>query len=150
MSNELDAWFDSLPHKLRARVADKFRKAVDRHAERIRDAAPVGESGNTRRSVRVEQDGGPLQLAILAGGELTTKRVRTTSYRRPVEIGVGKDTSGIPRGGNAGVEYDYALGNEFGNSHVPARPWFYPTHRRHRDELAEDIRDELPGIIENL
>ena len=127
MSDDLQAWFKDLPDELERDVAKEFRDLVEDFKEEVKAEAPEGPTGNTKASVRVTETDDPLRVFIDAGGSLTTKEVRKGS----------------------GTAYDYALGEEFGNSHVPARPWFYPTYRARREAWAKQLQDLAANKIAN-
>lgn len=125
MSAELQSWFKSLPGKVQREFAKDLKRIADGLAEDIRRAAPVGETGRLKESVRVTRGRKSLELYVEAGGPLTTKEVR----------------------GGSGVAYDYALGQEFGNSRTPANPFFYSTYRARRDEVRADIEEAVAQAI---
>lgn len=124
MSDELQSWFQQLPRKLQRELATGLRDIADELAEDIRREAPEGETGKLKQSVRVRRGRGTLELFVEAGGDLTTRQVREGS----------------------GVDYDYALGVEFGNQHAPAQPFFYSTYHARRDDVREKI-DDLVGDV---
>ncbi len=66
-------------------------------------------SGKTKESIRKVAGKDDLEIYVIAGGEMTTKAI----------------------GGRAGA-YDYAVGEEFGNEHSPAQPFFYGPYRQKR------------------
>jgi HK97 gp10 family phage protein len=61
---------------------------------------------------------GPMRYRITAGGSSTSK-------------------SG----------YDYALGQEFGNHHSPAQPYFFPGYRARKRDAKKKIRDTISSEI---
>lgn len=68
------------------------------------------KSGKTRDSIRKIKGDDDLHIFVVAGGETTTKEARKGS----------------------GAPYDYAVGEEFGNEHAPANPFFYGPYRAKR------------------
>ncbi|MBN8982977.1 MAG: hypothetical protein J0H32_00605, partial [Rhizobiales bacterium] len=74
---------------------------------------------------------------------------RITDYDSAVIID-GRDNSGktkVPKGSGDGVSYDYALANEFGTVHQPARPVAYPTARRMEPEIRANIAAAVERIL---
>ena len=57
----------------------------------------------------------------------------------------GDLTSGDIRSGS-GVPNDYAENFEFGTSHQPARPFFYPTYNAMRSEMQEAISEAINEV----
>lgn len=66
-----------------------------------------------------------LEWIVQAGGALTTKEVREGS----------------------GVQYDYALGFEFGTSRQAARPFFFNTYEAMREDLQQAIADGVSEVL---
>lgn len=82
-------------------------------------------TGATAQSIRKEPGSSDLQVIVRAGGELTTK---------PVRVG-------------ASAQYDYALGEEYGNKHSPAHPFFWPAWRAKKAEFKRRRRDAIAKAI---
>src|SRR5689334_1005097 len=104
--DDVQGWFDDLPYKVKRQLAAAIKEQADGLAAAIKDAAPV-RSGKLRDSVRVRRRRNELELEVTAGGDDTTKELRSGS----------------------GIEYDYALAAEFGTSKEEAEPFFFPTFR---------------------
>jgi HK97 gp10 family phage protein len=123
--DEVQSWFRNLPYKLQRELAGKIKEIADELADAIRDAAPE-DSGLLKQSIQVRRGRGTLELYVEAGGSLTTKEVR--------------DGSGVP--------YDYALAQEFGTSHQPADPFFYPTYNELKDDVQEQLKDAVADVLD--
>jgi HK97 gp10 family phage protein len=68
---------------------------------------------------------GQMKYRITAGGLATLKEVRQGSH----------------------ASYDYALGQEFGNHHSPAQPYFFPGYRARKGDAKKKIRDAISSEI---
>lgn len=105
-----------MPIEARKEIGPAIDKGADELVRLQRAAAPKDkfklvrsirkEKGGTRIGSQLKGDAG-LSTAVVAGGPLTTKEVRSGS----------------------GVSYDYALAGEFGTSDTPAQPYFYGPYR---------------------
>lgn len=123
---ELVSWFQAMPRNLQRELAGKLRRRVDSARDRLEAAAPAGETGKLKSTVRVRRKRHDLDLEITAGGPETTKEVRKGSS----------------------AEYDYAMATEFGNEHVAAKPWFYKTwHGGLRAETLEGIEADVAEVL---
>lgn len=146
MSEDLQAYLRSMPAKLRRQISRDLERIAEGLADDIRNAAPEGETGRLKQSVRSRRGRHDLEYYVEAGGDLTTKYYkRSAGYRREVIID-GRDNRGIARG-NAGVSYDYALAAEFGTEKQPAQPFFWPTYRARRDEIRQQIEEALAKAL---
>lgn len=125
MADDLQQYFQNLPYKLKRELAEGLKDIADRLASDIKQATPV-KTGKLRDSVRVRRGRNTLELYVEAGGVDTTKMVREGS----------------------GVDYDYALGVEFGNLHAPAQPFFYNTYRAREADIREEISDLLQDVLD--
>ena len=110
------------------------------------------KSGATRESIRKLQGKSDLEVLVVAGGELTTKTIGDRTYEREVRLRSGDTQHIAKKAGGAGVTYDYALGEEFGNEHTPAHPFFYGPYRarrrkfqRQRVEAGKKAIEEVKG-----
>lgn len=128
MPDELQSWFKQLPGKLQRELAGRIKEIADELAEEIRSAAPEGETGALKESVRVRRGRGTLELLVEAGGTFTTKEVR----------------------GGSGIPYDYALAQEFGTQWMPAHPFFYSTYRARREDVRRQIEDAVSDVISKV
>lgn len=125
MADDLQSWFKALPGKLQRELAGQLKEIADELASDIRAAAPAGETGRLKESVRVRRGRKTLELYVEAGGDLTTKDVRQGS----------------------GVRYDYALAQEFGTQKMPANPFFYSTYRARQSEIRERIDRAVSDVL---
>ena len=116
---EVRKYLADLPGRLRSRLARVVEREAQGLADAIRDAAPA-DRGTLKESVRVERGNDRFEKVVEAGGALTT------------------DDTG----------YDHALAVEFGTRKMPAEPFFWPTVREHRDDIAEALQDEVDAVIE--
>jgi hypothetical protein len=123
-SREVATWFRQQPMQKKRQIAGVLQEEADDLANAIRSAAR-SRSGKLAGSVRVRRGRNTLELFVEAGGSATTKEVRTGS----------------------GEPYDYALAQEFGNSHQPAHPFFYNTHRATAEERHRRIQEKITAII---
>jgi HK97 gp10 family phage protein len=129
--DELQDYLESLPDKVEQDVADVLQEQArqlsdaQRAALQALEAAP-DETGNLEASCRVETSpDDPLDVHVVAGGDLTTTEVRTGS----------------------GEPYDYALAFNFGSSHQPGREFFYSTYRARKDGMDSAISDAIGKAI---
>jgi HK97 gp10 family phage protein len=126
---DLQGFLESLPDKVEANLADVLQdqarqlSEAQRAALRSHQASP-DESGNLEESIQVDTRD-PLDVHVVAGGEITTTEVREGS----------------------GEPYDYSLGFEFGNSRQPARPFFWNTYRAMKPDIDEAISDAIGKAI---
>lgn len=122
MTDDLDEYLKSLPDKIVAEISGALKTQAERLSDAQKQAlrsleAPPSESGNLEKSCVVVPGENDLEFFVQAGGELTTKEVRAGS----------------------GVEYDYALGFEYGTSHQAAQPFFWNTYEAMRDDMQNEI-----------
>ena len=120
-NSDFDKYMNELPDKVRAELSHAVREqgemlsAAQKQAlESLEKTEPTGD---LEASCVVVSGATDLEVTVQAGGELTTKEIREGS----------------------GVEYDYALAFEFGTSHQPARPFFWPTYRAKREQIEQAI-----------
>jgi HK97 gp10 family phage protein len=123
-ADDLQAYLESLPDKVLSDVADVLQQQAKRLSDAQRAAlqgqeATPAETGNLEGSCRVETGDDPLDVHVVAGGDLTETEIRTGS----------------------GEPYDYALGFEFGNSRQAARPFFWNTYRAMKPEIDTAIAE---------
>lgn len=128
MANDLDKYLEQLPAELEASIAEEWERAVEEElVGPISDAARKGRTGNLQASVRKERGRDDLEWIVKAGGPLTTKPIRD----------------------GATVEYDYAHGEEFGNSHYSGQPFFYGTARAHEEALRDRAEEIIGRVLDN-
>lgn len=148
MADDLQKYLLSLPDKMHKPLGDRIADIANGLADAIRAAAPEGKTGALKRSVRAEKGSNDLEYIVEAGGPETTKSVGTRSYRRPVVIG-SDDTQDIPKGGNASAVYDYALAIEYGTTHAPAHPFFWPTVRAKSQDIQSEVAAAVSDALNN-
>ena len=155
-ADELQAYLEGLPDKVEQNVADVLQEQArqlsdaQRAALRAHQAAP-DETGNLEESCRVETGDDPLDVHVVAGGELTTKSYdRGTDYKETVVIDgrLNEDIAKVRKGSGEGVEYDYALGFEHGTSRQPARPFFWNTYRAMKPDIDQAISAAIGKAID--
>ena len=131
-ADELQDYLESLPDKIISDVA----YVLQQHAKRLSDAqraalqgqeATPAETGHLEQSCRVETLEDPLDVHVVAGGDLTETEVRTGS----------------------GEPYDYALGFEFGNSRQSARPFFWNTYRAMKPDIDTAIAEATQKALDD-
>jgi HK97 gp10 family phage protein len=126
--------FQDLMRNIPRAVADELRSATTDQAKFLADtmkqAVPTGTDGRNelQESIRVEPGRRPLQAFVKAGGPLTTRVVRKGS----------------------GLNYDYALANEYGTRKMKAQPFFYPTYRLMKKKLRSAIQRRARKAIEKV
>lgn len=121
---EVKAWFERIA---RATVKAAYKAALDGAREiggemKATTAAKTYDTGQLNQSIRLETQE-PRRVSILAGGSATTK----------------------PSGGTT---YDYALGIEYGNSRIPAEPFFYPAWRKGKPRVQRRMNAAMKKAIE--
>lgn len=128
MSTATQNWLRAVPFQLRRELATFLLDEANTLAAGLQSEAPQGPTGRTKASVRVRRGRHSLELFVEAGGQLTTVPVRK----------------------GASVQYDYALGTEFGNEHVPAQPWFYPGWRARERGVRQRTEAKVAEILGRL
>src|SRR5687768_9586252 len=95
-NNALQAYLESLPDKLTEELAEVIRDQAEllsaAQKQALQSLEKTGPTGALEASCVVVPGATDLEVLVQAGGELTTREIRAGS----------------------GVEYDYALGFEFG------------------------------------
>ncbi|MBN8977857.1 MAG: HK97 gp10 family phage protein [Rhizobiales bacterium] len=129
--DDLQRYLESLPDKVEQSVSEVLKEQAQQLSDAQRSALrsllqPPEETGHLEQSLTVEVRS-PTDVHVVAGGDTTTGDIREGS----------------------GVDYDHALAFEFGNSHQPARPFFYNTYRAKRDQIDEAISDAINEAIKN-
>ena len=130
MADDLDGYFDSLADTIRAPLAAVIREqaeelsAAQQSALKALEQAP-DETGALEASCVVVDGATNLEVFVQAGGDATTNEIREGS----------------------GIDYDHALGFEYGNSRQPARSFFYSTYHERRDQMRGAITDALTEAL---
>lgn len=101
-----------LPAKMKAEVKVSLEQSADELVAMQKRLVPI-DQGDLRDSIRKEEGRHELSVTVTAGGPATTRRVRK----------------------GADVSYDYALGQEFGTTDMPAQPFFFPAYRALRRRI---------------
>ena len=127
---------EQLPTAVRKNLQKDLDEVANNTTNAVWFAAPAGDDGKLRQSVRFHTGKHELSRVIRAGGPLTTN-----------STGVTGGLASFARGITGKLSYDYALAIEFGTQYQPAQPFFFPTIRRRRDG---DIRKMKKGIKETL
>lgn len=133
-----------IPVSLRREIMRTIETQADGIANQMRAKAPVGDTGNLRRSIRTEK--GDLRVSILAGGDTTQKESGGVlrSFVQGVRDGLrGRAARKAAKSG----AYDYAFANEFGTQKMKAQPFFYPTFRSKRAGARKAIREAVKRAI---
>lgn len=129
MADDLDAYLNSLPDKIREQLSSVLREQAfrlsDAQREALRTLEDSPETGALEASCTVAPGANELEYLVQAGGDMTTKEVR----------------------GGSGVEYDYAEAFEFGTSHQPARPFFFSTYRELKDKMQDAINEAINEVL---
>lgn len=114
------AALDAIPQAAKDAIADSLTKGADEMAARMVYLAPMGETGNLKKSIRKTRIANN-HVRVEAGGELTTKPVRE----------------------GQSATYDYSLGVEYGTVDSGSEPFFWPsvntTKRRVRKRVDRAI-----------
>jgi HK97 gp10 family phage protein len=130
-NQDLQDYLNSLPDKLIEPLATVIREQAELLSQAQKSALQSLEqsddTGDLEASCVVVDGATSLEVLVQAGGSATTKHVREGS----------------------GVNYDYAEAFEFGTSHQPARPFFYPTYHGMRDDMQEAINNAVEEVLGN-
>lgn len=115
-----------IPIEARKEMSAAVNKGADELVTLQKAAAPR-DKGNLVASIRKESGGrsigsqlsgdAGLAVSVVAGGPLTTKEVR----------------------GGSGVDYDYALGVEFGTVDTARQPFFYGSYRLTKKRITSRV-----------
>ena len=97
---------EALPKATRAEVRGVLEQSATEMVMLAKSLAPV-DDGTLQMSIHQRPGRHDLAVEVAAGGEATTREVRSGS----------------------GVDYDYSLAMEFGTSEVAERPFFWPAYR---------------------
>jgi hypothetical protein len=121
--DDLQAWFDGLPRKVRSRAADVVRQEAEALSSaqlaRLKSLEqPPDDSGGLEASCQVIPGETEADVVVVAGGDLT-------------------NVDG----------YDHAMGFEFGTTKQPARSFFWSTFRERADGIRERIEDAAADAV---
>lgn len=119
--------YRSIPDAVKKAARPALDKGADELVDRMQYLAPVGETGNLKKSIR-KTPINDLAIRVEAGGPLTTREVRAGS----------------------GVEFDYALGQEFGTAEAPAQSFFVPTIRTLRQRVRRRVDRAIGKAIREM
>ncbi len=130
MTDDLGGYFDSLPDKIRTPLAAVIREQAEELSSAQQNALKAleqspDETGALEASCVVVNGPTDLEVFVQAGGDTTTNEIREGS----------------------GIDYDHALGFEFGNSRQPSRSFFYSTYHERRDAMRDAITDALNEVL---
>lgn len=128
--DELQDYLERLPDNVQDKVADTLKEQAQLLSDAQRAALQSleqspDETGDLEASCQVVIGDDPLDVHVVAGGDLTTKEVR--------------DGSGEP--------FDYAVSFNFGSSHQPAREFFYSTYRAMKNDIDEAVSKSIQEAI---
>lgn len=123
MADDLESYLNALPDQIAQELSGVIREQAERLSEAQRRALqsleqPPEETGHLEESCTITPGANDLEFIVQAGGEITTKD-----------------------------GYDHALGFEFGTSHQPARPFFYPTYNALKDDMQAEINEAVSEIL---
>ena len=130
MADDLDTYLDGLSDDIVEQLSDAIREQAQllsdtqRNALRSLEQSP-DKTGHLEASCVVVPGDNPLEFIVQAGGDLTTGEVRDGS----------------------GEDFDYGAAFEFGTSHQPARPFFYPTYNAMRGDMQQAINDAIDQAL---
>lgn len=128
---ELQRALGDLPFRVRRQLVEAIREQADGLAEAIKAEAPV-KTGALRDSVQVRRGRKTLELVVTAGGEATTKPVKTSTY-----------------GEGGAYDYDYALALEYGTVAKGPQPFFYPVVREREADIRAAIEAAVADAMES-
>ncbi len=113
----------NIPKAVAAELESAVLEQANSLAWTMRLAAPRGKKSvhELQASIRVEDGRHPLRKLVRAGGPLTTKD-----------------------------GYDYALGQEFGNHHAPAQPFFWRSYRLKKKAIRSALQKRTVAAISKV
>jgi HK97 gp10 family phage protein len=97
-----------------------------------------------------------VDVAVAEAAEtiVAEQKARAPKLTGTLEASIKKTKTGpmkyrITAGGSSTSKsgYDYALGQEFGNHHSPAQPYFFPGYRARKQDARKKIRDTISSEI---
>ncbi len=121
---------------------DEAIKALDIAAEEMTRRAPAAAKAGGEVAARLLSAAAP--VAAEDGGQLAASIVVKGPYTSATE---GRYCDVFPDGVRKDGERNAEVGfvNEYGRSHMDAKPWMRPTLERHADEIASAITNVLTG-----
>ena len=111
----------AMPKPLKAATRKELSKEGRKMVAAMKGAAPSGDKGALKRSVRMQTKMSGMQITIRAGGRQTLSAQGAGRARR----------------------YDYSIGVEYGTKRIAAKPFFWPTYRARRDQVTDAIHNAL-------
>jgi len=123
--------FQDLMKRIPQAAAEELTGAVnaagDDLVNHMKPAVPTGVDGRNEllESVRKAPGKHPLQVRVMAGGELTTRAI-------------------------GGGSYDYANAVEFGTEKMHAQPFFWPTYRLRKRAIVSTLARRARKAIEKV
>jgi hypothetical protein len=124
MADDLDDYLEALPDKLIEQLSGVIREQAENLSEAQKQTLrsleqPPEETGALEASCVVVAGASDLEFLVQAGGEPTTRS-----------------------------NYDYALAFEFGDSHQPARPFFFNTYEARKSAMQAAIDDAVNEVLD--
>ncbi|SMQ65874.1 phage protein, HK97 gp10 family [Devosia lucknowensis] len=105
-----------MPEQAKVEIKKALNLSADEMVDMAKGLAPF-EDGALKNSIQKEGGRHELAIDVVAGGTATTREVRD----------------------GAGVEYDYALAQEFGTSNMKPTPFFFPAYRVVRKRIKSRV-----------
>jgi hypothetical protein len=96
---------------------------INQMGSKVAAMIPV-DTGNLKSTVRVVTDAARGRASLLVGGPKTTRKVRA----------------------GAAVDYDYAVGVEYGTQKMKAQPYFWPQWRIIKPKAKKRNREDVKQI----
>jgi HK97 gp10 family phage protein len=118
--------FRRLTAELKAEVRREAIAELNRQAEdlaRIIESVAPRHEGVLKTTVRVVPGKKETQVMVIAGGARTLRQ------------------------GVTSPAYDYARADEFGTTHMPAKPFFFPTYRLRKKRMRAAIKRKITAAI---
>jgi HK97 gp10 family phage protein len=115
-----------LQREIRSQAVADLNEAAVELANQMRALAPLGRTGNLRKSIRVQPGKKDTRVRILAGGPLTTI----------AEVRKG-----------SGVKFDYSRAVEFGTRTSRAKPFFWPSWRLRKKRIRSKLKSRITRSV---
>ena len=150
--NELRLKLGALPAKVEIKILrSAWRKAANTMKDAVKAEAPVGDSGELKKSIKVTSDRakfGRIKLKVRVPATRVSKKFSGGGYPYALAVESGHEFPG--KGKNTQKKRITPHESEFGTSFVRPHPFVRPAWEANKDKLLDAFASEAGKGIERV